>query len=214
MRPRPPPNPASVEVVAAPDEALPLETPGLVHVVAAGETLFRIATNYGVTVEALQAANGISDATLIYAGQELIIPGVEPPQLALDLPASVVGIDLMPQLFVEGRTARLRVTTAINAAMSVEFLGTLPPVIAESPTSHVALLVVPLGTASEIYPLTLTVTPADGGAVDTVSLNIQVVAGGYGSQFITLPGDRAALVDIGIEQNEVNILTGVMTFNP
>ena len=44
-----------------------------VHVVAAGETLFRIALQYGVTVEALKAANDLAD-NLIYVGQRLAIP--------------------------------------------------------------------------------------------------------------------------------------------
>jgi len=44
-----------------------------VHVVQPGETLFRIALNYGITVDALRAANGIVGNT-IYVGQTLIIP--------------------------------------------------------------------------------------------------------------------------------------------
>ncbi len=44
------------------------------HTVQPGETLFRIALRYGVTVEALVAANNLVDASRIYAGQQLIIP--------------------------------------------------------------------------------------------------------------------------------------------
>jgi LysM repeat protein len=46
----------------------------IVHVVRPGENLFRIALHYGVTVDALAAANGLSDARRIYAGQRLVIP--------------------------------------------------------------------------------------------------------------------------------------------
>ncbi len=45
------------------------------HVIQQGETLFSIATLYGTTVEALQLINNITDPGLIFAGQELIIPG-------------------------------------------------------------------------------------------------------------------------------------------
>jgi LysM repeat protein len=45
-----------------------------IHTVLAGENLFRIALRYGVTVDALAAANGISDPGQIYVGQKLIIP--------------------------------------------------------------------------------------------------------------------------------------------
>lgn len=44
------------------------------HVVQAGENLFRIALRYGMTVDTLAAANGITNPTQIYAGQVLVIP--------------------------------------------------------------------------------------------------------------------------------------------
>lgn len=45
------------------------------HVVQPGETLFRIALNSGVSVDALRAANGLT-GNLIYVGQTLLIPGL------------------------------------------------------------------------------------------------------------------------------------------
>src|SRR5688572_20597110 len=45
------------------------------HVVQAGETLFSIARRYGLTVEQVAAANGITNPALIYVGQVLTIPG-------------------------------------------------------------------------------------------------------------------------------------------
>lgn len=45
----------------------------LIHVVQPGENLFRISLRYGVTVEAIQAANALT-SDIIYVGQELIIP--------------------------------------------------------------------------------------------------------------------------------------------
>ncbi len=44
------------------------------HEVESGETLFRIAKRYGVTVEALQRANSIDDPTTLRIGQSLLIP--------------------------------------------------------------------------------------------------------------------------------------------
>ena len=71
--------PGQVLVISpATSETLPTPTPHLeggvvIHVVAFGETLTGIAGRYGVTVESIQSANGLtSDA--IEAGQELIIP--------------------------------------------------------------------------------------------------------------------------------------------
>ena len=52
---------------------------GQVHVVAWGESLSGIATRYGVTVEALMAANRLANPNMIYIGQQLIIPAFSYP---------------------------------------------------------------------------------------------------------------------------------------
>ncbi len=46
------------------------------HVVQSGETLFRIAQQYNTTVEAIVAANDITDPSLIRVGQQLVIPSL------------------------------------------------------------------------------------------------------------------------------------------
>ncbi|MFN8096711.1 MAG: LysM peptidoglycan-binding domain-containing protein [Dermatophilaceae bacterium] len=45
------------------------------HTVQAGETVFDLAMRYGTSVEAIAAANGLGDASLIMPGQTLTIPG-------------------------------------------------------------------------------------------------------------------------------------------
>lgn len=61
--------------------------------VKAGETLYRIAKAYGLTVEELMAANGIADARALAVGTELSIPGAEheqpvpPPEIGALQPA-------------------------------------------------------------------------------------------------------------------------------
>ena len=45
------------------------------HTVAPGETLYRIALNYGTSVDAIAGANGIPYPYVIQAGQQLVIPG-------------------------------------------------------------------------------------------------------------------------------------------
>ena len=47
---------------------------GVSHVVQPGENLFRIALRYGTTVDAIVAANHLSDGDSVRAGQELLIP--------------------------------------------------------------------------------------------------------------------------------------------
>ncbi len=53
----------------------PVESPGeTIHVVQPGETLSVIAARYGVTVQAIQEANSITDPNRIFVGQRLVIP--------------------------------------------------------------------------------------------------------------------------------------------
>lgn len=72
------PLPASPTPTATPvatPTSSPTATPQVtVHTVSFGDTLFSIAQAYGVTMEAIAAANGLTSPYLIYVGQELVIP--------------------------------------------------------------------------------------------------------------------------------------------
>ncbi len=60
-----------------PQQPQPLPTAAeLVYTVRPGETLFRIAVRFGTTVRTLAEANGIANPSLIFAGQQIRIPGV------------------------------------------------------------------------------------------------------------------------------------------
>lgn len=54
--------------------SLPGPTPSFTHQVRAGETVFRIALQYGVPLAALVEANGLQPPYVIYPGQQLAIP--------------------------------------------------------------------------------------------------------------------------------------------
>lgn len=49
-------------------------SPTTIHVVQRGENLYRIAQQYGVTVQAIANINGITDPRFVEAGQRLLIP--------------------------------------------------------------------------------------------------------------------------------------------
>ncbi len=73
-----PVSPTPTATLVATPTPSPTATPGVTaHMVSFGETLFSIAQAYGVTMEAVAAANGITYPYLIYVGQELVIPGAE-----------------------------------------------------------------------------------------------------------------------------------------
>jgi LysM repeat protein len=78
-----PPRPTvtrAVPTVPPPDTPTPTSPP-IVHVVQPGETLIAIALQYGVTVAALQSANGIDDPSTLQVSQELVIPTDEESKL-------------------------------------------------------------------------------------------------------------------------------------
>ena len=68
--------------VAAPPTRVPTSTPfvptatpePVIHIVQPKEVLGIIAQQYGVTIEAIMAANGIEDANLVGVGRKLVIP--------------------------------------------------------------------------------------------------------------------------------------------
>lgn len=69
---------------------------GDVHIVMPGENLYRIAQQYGVTVDEIASANGIANTWRIDIGQRLIIPTIAtpviespPPQPAAEQPLEV-----------------------------------------------------------------------------------------------------------------------------
>jgi LysM repeat protein len=77
----PSPSPVSLPSVTATATISPSVTPSgtptagtLVHTVASGETLFEIADRYGVTPEAIIAANDLRDPDALSEGQRLVIP--------------------------------------------------------------------------------------------------------------------------------------------
>jgi LysM repeat protein len=77
--PTPTPAPTPSPPAAPSPTAAPTPTPTataapLIYVVVRGDTLTSIAARHGVTVAAIEAANGIKRADKIHVGQHLVIP--------------------------------------------------------------------------------------------------------------------------------------------
>ncbi|MFN2271419.1 MAG: LysM peptidoglycan-binding domain-containing protein [Anaerolineae bacterium] len=72
--------PTAVPPTAVPPTAAPVPTTApstggtVTYIVQRGDTLYSIARRYGTTVEAIAAANGITNPNLIRVGQQLTIP--------------------------------------------------------------------------------------------------------------------------------------------
>ena len=75
---------AASTTTAAPAASGPLATPGGIHVVQSGESLFSIGLLYGVPWQLIAEANGIENENYIELGQELVIPVPAPPSAGAD----------------------------------------------------------------------------------------------------------------------------------
>jgi LysM repeat protein len=96
------------------------------YVVLPGDTLFVVATGFGSTVEAVMAANGLSNSDIIHAGQVLLIPGPdgELPDSSL-LPVVMADATLTQAVIVPRGTITERMTSlAQQADITSPFYGT------------------------------------------------------------------------------------------
>lgn len=182
----------------------------IVHRIQRGETLFRIAQQYGVSMADIQALNDIPDASRIITGTDLIIPagGEDGITSASALPPAIVSLDLTPRVLTEGKTGRIRITTANPATVTIQFLDKPVAVSTADNVSHLAFAAIPLGTPVGIYALSITVTEFSG-AVTPLTFNVQVNSGRYGTQYVTLPSNKVELLAPAVEQNEMAILQRV-----
>ncbi|CUS06058.1 putative Lysozyme [Candidatus Promineifilum breve] len=78
-------TPSPTTPTTLPAHAIVVED-GVLHTVQKGDSLFRLSLAYNVAIADIVAANNITNAGLIFAGQELLIPGVS--GLASSLPAA------------------------------------------------------------------------------------------------------------------------------
>ncbi|PJF31327.1 MAG: hypothetical protein CUN52_02930 [Phototrophicales bacterium] len=182
----------------------------VIHTVVRGDTLYRIAQQYGTTISAIEQANGLARGAIIFAGQQLVIPVIiTQVGSASDLPPLVQSLDMFPLTLTEGRSGRLSIRTTMPVTVTGSFLDRpFTPISQDNGLLTLILIPIPIYTETGIYPLNLSITPSAGDIVN-LQLNVQVRAGGYGSQYITLPADRLDLLNVGIEQNEMAILSRV-----
>jgi hypothetical protein len=119
-------------VIAAGFMASPAQAYGeTVHLVQSGDTLFSVAQRYGVSAEALAAANGLGGNLWLYPGQQLIIP--------LSQVNATYSIPVSPPAYVEPEPATISWTgLPRNSAWYPAGVWQFPPVYAP-PQQPVAL---------------------------------------------------------------------------
>ncbi len=101
-------------------QLVPTPTPAGLYVVQQGDTLGGLAEDFGTTVEDLMAANGLTDANAIQAGQTLLIPSLISGTLALGTVAPLAGTSVLTATAVLTPTATAPVGTTPVPAKPTE----------------------------------------------------------------------------------------------
>ena len=172
----------SGQALLAPGDAMPAFT----HSVASGDTLSDISLRYDQSLNALIQANNILDPGVLRVGQRLVIPGLQMPRLVAELPPVVSQVTMEPLVLESGRSARIDILTAQPARLRGQFLGRALRIISDAQGKrHLALIAIPMFTATSVYPLSVEVDYGDGES-SSLAANLQVIGGGYGYQNITI----------------------------
>ncbi|MCD6290422.1 MAG: LysM peptidoglycan-binding domain-containing protein [Anaerolineae bacterium] len=147
---------------------------GNTYTVVPGDTLSAIARRFGVTIDALERANGITDATQLQIGQQLIIPSTEETPAPSTQPENAVylvapgdtlfiiarrfGVTVEELARVNGieDTSRLQVNQRLLIPRPGGVLPTTTPTPRPKPTPT------PTPTVALIYPAPKLLSPADG----------------------------------------------------
>jgi murein DD-endopeptidase MepM/ murein hydrolase activator NlpD len=193
--------------VPTPEGAPPLPSPTVIHVVQPGETLARIALRYNTTVWAVAQINDLSNPNLIHVGQRLVIPSPGDDEEAALL-SPFTGLLFEPVSVIQGQTLGLYVSTDREVTLSGTFDGRLVRFTGEGGT-YWALIGIHALAQPGPYPLELTAVDAAGHTVRIIQ-SVQVGAGQYATDYITLPPDKGRLLDPELLRQERERLAVVL----
>lgn len=175
---------------------------------APGDTLTRLADRYTQDLMVLSSLNGISPTARLFPGQAIHLPADRAPAPPLRFGA-VRSISINPPL-EQGRTSRLVIETTRPLPLTANWNG-LPLALrvpSVESTYYEALVPVPALLGPGTFPLTVTYSAATGRLLHRQQL-VTVADGGYESQILSLPPDRATLLDPTLVLSETAKVTAV-----
>lgn len=115
------------------------------HTVNSGETFWKIGSKYGVSVQALKAANN-QTSNLLYVGQKLVIPNSSISAADKDLMARLVSAEAKGESYA-GKVAVA--TVILNRLSHPNFPNTIRGVIYQIDAGHYAFTPVQNGTINQ-----------------------------------------------------------------
>jgi murein DD-endopeptidase MepM/ murein hydrolase activator NlpD len=175
------------------------------HQVQAGESLSRIAGNYGVSVGAILLVNNLLDPDVIQVGQLLQIPAGVPSPAPLEPPFSQ--ITLSEPLIIQGRTLVVTVELTEPGLVSGGFEGRRITFTQTGTGRWWGLIPIHALAEPNVYPITLTATLANGPELTTFT-TVTVQEGPYGTENIQLDASRGELLTNDLIQQEQQKMIG------
>jgi LysM repeat protein len=181
------------------DTATPTVSPTpIIYVIKSGDTLLEIAQEYGVSVEALQRANGIEDPRFLRVGQEVLIPTGEeedgevasggfliptPTPIPFDVQGVACYETPVSSLWCLGEVVNTTDAPVTNVQMLVTLFDTGGQRVAQADTFVAADLISPGGRSP--FGI-LFVDPPPGQVVPQVTLVRGQVAGELASSYVSV----------------------------
>lgn len=187
-----------------------LENAGL-YTAVPGDSVWRIAVRFGVAVDVLQQANGWATPFIpVWDGQRIIIPNRPEAGDFVKLPAALLDFNLAPFPAIQGQSLSLGFTTRTPMQVSGLFMGRAVQFAALDATTYATMLGIHAFAEPGVYGLELRLTD-DTGIVTTYEVRLVVEEGGYGSEEINIPAERAALLDSTTVQPELEQVARIMS---
>ncbi len=171
-----------------------------VYVVQSGDTLFSIATRFGVKLADVALANNIQNANYIYVGQRLHIPTAAPSTAAVQYPAPFAAIALSPTPVTQGQTLVVRVTLSQPGTLTGQFDGR-PLYFTGDDRGGWAVVGIHALQEVKVYSMTLQARLADGSE-SVAAVSVPVMAGPYPTEDIQLAPGREDLLAPDLVQAE------------
>lgn len=165
-------------------------------------SMFETAAANGINPWTLMAANQVNNPWEVVSEDVLLLPGVEGSG-PNGLPYPVSGVDVTHGNFVQGKTTVIEIQAGgLPITLGGELLGQPLNFVQKEDGDYAVLQGVHAMTAPGYYPITLTGVLEDGTSFG-FSQMIEVVAGGYGFETITVD---AALLDPELDKTELDFI--------
>ncbi len=183
------------------------------YTIQAGDSLFAVASRFGITLNTLIETNNIQNPDSIQIGQVLILSDVSDVASAI-LPYPYNSVELSETYIAQGKTLVVYASFSETVTLTANFDGRAVSLAGEG-ENYWGIVGVHALSELGIHYLTLQATMSDGH-VSTVVKDVIVVDGGYLSEVIQVIPGREDLLSADIiqaEYNKVSAIWGNVTQN-